>query len=130
MMEQIISEVSHLTTPAGFFALVNVILIDIVMSGDNAIVIGLAVKDLQGTKRRQTIALGIFMATVMRIIFAFFAVFLLKIIGLKTLKIAMIKTDLRMDPLPDDHRQQIFPEAMKRNMDLDFVQYITHGDLA
>jgi YjbE family integral membrane protein len=83
MMEQIISEISHLITPAGFFALVNVILIDIVMSGDNAIVIGLAVKDLQGTKRKHTIALGIFMATMMRILFAIFAVFLLKIIGLK-----------------------------------------------
>lgn len=83
MMEQIISEASHLITPAGFFALVNVILIDIVMSGDNAIVIGLAVKDLQGARRKQTIALGIFMATMMRILFAFFAVILLKTIGLK-----------------------------------------------
>ena len=82
-MEQIFSEASHLITSAGFFALVNVILIDIVMSGDNAIVIGLAVKDLQGAKRKQTIALGIFMATIMRILFAFFAVFLLKTIGLK-----------------------------------------------
>jgi len=83
MMEQIISELSHLITPAGFFALLNVILIDIVMSGDNAIVIGLAVKDLQGANRKHAIALGIFMATMMRIIFAVFAVFLLKIIGLK-----------------------------------------------
>jgi YjbE family integral membrane protein len=83
MIEKIISEISLLITPAGFFALVNVILIDIVMSGDNAIVIGLAVKDLQGKKRKQTIALGIFMATMMRIVFASFAVFLLKIIGLK-----------------------------------------------
>ena len=83
MLEEIISEASQLITPAGFFALVNVILIDIVMSGDNAIVIGLAVKDLQGKKRKQTIVLGIFMATMMRILFAFFAVFLLKTIGLK-----------------------------------------------
>ncbi|MCU0597801.1 MAG: TerC family protein [Desulfobacterales bacterium] len=83
MMEQMISEISHLITPAGFFALVNVILIDIVMSGDNAIVIGLAVKDLKGKKRKQTIVLGIMMATIMRIMFASIAVLLLKTIGLK-----------------------------------------------
>jgi YjbE family integral membrane protein len=83
MMEQMISEISHLITPAGFFALVNVILIDIVMSGDNAIVIGLAVKDIKGKKRKQTIMLGVMMATIMRIIFASMAVLLLKTIGLK-----------------------------------------------
>jgi YjbE family integral membrane protein len=83
MMELIVSEISHLITPAGFFALVNVILIDIVMSGDNAIVIGLAVKDLKGKKRKQTIVLGVMMATIMRIMFASIAVLLLKTIGLK-----------------------------------------------
>jgi len=82
-MEHLLSEISHLTTPAGFFALVNVILIDIVLSGDNAIVIGMAVKNLKGAKRKQTIALGIFMATLMRIVFASCAVLLLKTIGLK-----------------------------------------------
>ena len=55
---------------------------------------------------------------------------LLKIDGLKTLQITMIETDLRIDPLPDDHRQQIFPEAVERHMNLDFFQYFTHADLA
>jgi YjbE family integral membrane protein len=83
MLESIVSEISHVITPAGFFALVNVILIDIVMSGDNAIVIGLAVKDLKGKKRKQTIVLGVMMATIMRIMFASIAMLLLKTIGLK-----------------------------------------------
>ncbi len=82
-MEHWMAEISHLATAAGFFALVNVILIDIIMSGDNAIIIGLAVKDLQGKRRKQAIALGVLMATLMRILFALVAVMLLKIIGLK-----------------------------------------------
>jgi YjbE family integral membrane protein len=82
-MEQIISEISHLATPVGFFALINVILIDIVMSGDNAIVIGLATKDLHGKQRKYAITLGILMATVMRILFASIAVLMLKTIGIK-----------------------------------------------
>ncbi len=48
---------------------------------------------------------------------------------LKTVEIAMIETDLRIDPLPDDHRQQIFPEEVERHMNLDFFQYLTHADL-
>jgi len=83
MIEQMLSDITHLVTPEGFFALINVILIDIVMSGDNAIVIGLATKDLHGNQRKYAIALGIFMATVMRILFASVAVLMLKIIGLK-----------------------------------------------
>jgi len=83
MMAQLISEISHLMTPGGFFALVNVILIDIVLSGDNAIVIGLAVKDLAGKRRKQTIVIGIAMATLMRIMFASVAVLLLRMMGLK-----------------------------------------------
>ena len=47
-MEELMNHIYDIFTPAGFFALVNVILIDIVMSGDNAIVIGLATKDLHG----------------------------------------------------------------------------------
>ncbi len=82
-MEQILSDFAGIFTPAGFIALINVMLIDIVMSGDNAIVIGLATKSLQGPERKKAIALGVLLATVLRIIFACTAVMLLKVIGLK-----------------------------------------------
>jgi YjbE family integral membrane protein len=82
-MEQIISDFGNIFTAAGVFAFINVMLIDIVMSGDNAIVIGLATKTLQGPERKKAIALGVILATVLRIIFACSAVMLLKIIGLK-----------------------------------------------
>ncbi len=82
-MEQLISHISGIFTPAGFFALVNVILIDIVMSGDNAIVIGLATKSLHGAQRKKAIMVGVVLATILRIVFACTAVMLLNVIGLK-----------------------------------------------
>lgn len=82
-MDHILSDLASIFTPAGLFAFINVMLIDIVMSGDNAIVIGLATKTLQGAERKKAIAVGVILATVLRIIFACTAVLLLKIIGLK-----------------------------------------------
>jgi predicted tellurium resistance membrane protein TerC len=40
-------DLQALTTSAGLFALLNIILIDLVMSGDNAILIGMATKKLK-----------------------------------------------------------------------------------
>ncbi|GEM_PF-235273 len=82
-MDHSITVSEGIFTAAGFFALLNVIMIDIVMSGDNAIVIGLATKNLHGAQRKKAIVVGIVLATVLRIIFACTAVMLLKIVGLK-----------------------------------------------
>lgn len=82
-MAQLFSMVEAIFTTAGFFALVNVMLIDIVMSGDNAIVIGLATKNLHGSERKRAIAFGIALATILRIAFACTAVMLLQVVGLK-----------------------------------------------
>jgi YjbE family integral membrane protein len=61
----------------------NVILIDIVLSGDNAIVIGMATKDLHGKERKRAIMIGIALATLLRIIFASTVVYLLRVVGIK-----------------------------------------------
>jgi predicted tellurium resistance membrane protein TerC len=45
----------HLFTSAGAFALMNIILIDLVMSGDNAILIGMATKNLPPELRKKAI---------------------------------------------------------------------------
>lgn len=58
------------------------VIIDIVLAGDNAIVVGMAAAGLPAQRRRTVIALGIAAATVLRIFFAYFAVQLLAIIGL------------------------------------------------
>lgn len=67
---------------AALTAFFQVIVIDVVLSGDNAIVIGLAVAGLPKEKRGRIIMIGILAATVMRILFALVATKLLAIIGL------------------------------------------------
>jgi YjbE family integral membrane protein len=69
-------------TEAGIAAFLQVIMIDLVLAGDNAVVIGLAAAGLPGEQRRRAILVGIVAATAMRIGFAFVAVRLLAIIGL------------------------------------------------
>jgi YjbE family integral membrane protein len=62
--------------------LLSVVIIDVVLAGDNAIVVGMAAAGLPTERRRRIIALGIGAATVLRILFAYFAVQLLAVIGL------------------------------------------------
>jgi YjbE family integral membrane protein len=74
--------VHDLFSHAGLAALAQVILIDLVLAGDNAVVIGIAAAGLARQQRRRAILVGILAATAMRIAFAFVAVELLAIIGL------------------------------------------------
>jgi YjbE family integral membrane protein len=62
--------------------LVSVVIIDVVLAGDNAIVVGMAANSLPLAQRRRVIVLGIAAATILRILFAYFAVQLLAVIGL------------------------------------------------
>jgi YjbE family integral membrane protein len=63
-------------------ALVQVILVDLVLAGDNAIVVGIAVAGLPVHQRWRVMVFGIAAATVLRIVFASVTVQLLQIIGL------------------------------------------------
>ena len=60
----------------------QIIAIDLVMSGDNAIIIGMAAASLPSELRRKAIVYGILGAAVLRIIFAGLTVHLLTLIGL------------------------------------------------
>jgi len=66
-------------TAAGFSALLQVIAIDLVLAGDNAIVIGLAAAGLPSEQRRKAILVGIAAATGLRIGFALITQWLLAI---------------------------------------------------
>jgi YjbE family integral membrane protein len=72
----------ELFTPAFITALAQVIMIDLVLAGDNAVVIGLAAAGLPPAQRARAILVGIIAATVLRIAFASVAVELLEIVGL------------------------------------------------
>lgn len=64
------------------WAVVSVMMIDLVLAGDNAILVGLAAAGLPPPARRRVILWGIAAATVLRIAFASLALELLAIIGL------------------------------------------------
>lgn len=63
-------------------AFLQIILIDVALAGDNAIIIGMAAAGLAPKDRKKAVMAGIAAATIMRIIFALFAVQLLGITGL------------------------------------------------
>lgn len=64
---------------AAFF---SVVMIDLTLAGDNAVVIGLAAAGLAPQQRTKAIVIGILVATVLRVTFASVAVQLLNIVGL------------------------------------------------
>ncbi|MCP1215687.1 YjbE family putative metal transport protein [Acetobacter orientalis] len=63
-------------------AFLQVILIDVTLAGDNAVVIGLVVKSLSPSDRQKAIFAGIGIAAVIRILLALVAVKLLAVVGL------------------------------------------------
>jgi YjbE family integral membrane protein len=73
---------SELISPEALSAFFQVIFIDLVLAGDNAIVIGLAASGLPREQRNKAILVGIIAATVLRIIFASITTWLLAIVGL------------------------------------------------
>jgi len=73
---------AEILTPAGFAVLVQVILIDLTMAGDNVVIMGTLTSGLPKRDRRRVIALGVGIAVVFLIAFALIATQLLKITGL------------------------------------------------
>ncbi len=69
-------------TQGGFFALLQVILIDLVLAGDNAVVIGMSAAHVHASDRRKVIFWGLASAVVLRVVLAVFAVQLLEYIPL------------------------------------------------
>jgi YjbE family integral membrane protein len=74
----------HLTLldPGGLVALAQVLMIDVVLAGDNAVVIGLAAARVPHELRRKVILFGLAAAVLLRVAMAFVAVQLMQIIGL------------------------------------------------
>jgi YjbE family integral membrane protein len=79
-LEWLINEVQQAHFWTG---LLQIIIIDILLSGDNAVVIALAVRSLPVDKRRQGIIFGTGAAIILRVIFAAFVVYLLEVPFLK-----------------------------------------------
>ncbi|QKR99115.1 YjbE family putative metal transport protein [Sphingomonas sp. CL5.1] len=78
----IIADFSNLTDPAALAAFGQVLMIDLVLAGDNAIVVGALAAGLPAEQRRKVIMIGIGAALVLRILFALIVTWLMGIVGL------------------------------------------------
>lgn len=78
----IVHDFSNITEPAAFSAFLQVLLIDLVLAGDNAIVVGALAAGLPPDQRRKVIIIGVAAALVLRILFALIVTQLMQIIGL------------------------------------------------
>ncbi|MEJ8837180.1 TerC family protein [Ramlibacter sp. AN1133] len=81
---------AFLTSPDFWVALMQIILINIVLSGDNAVVIALACRSLPPKQQKNAIIFGSIGAIVLRVILTFFAVFLLSQPYLKLVGAALL----------------------------------------
>lgn len=80
--QHIVADFSNLTEPAALAAFGSVLMIDLVLAGDNAIVVGALAAGLPAEQRRKVILIGIGAALVLRILFALIVTWLLGIVGL------------------------------------------------
>lgn len=78
----IVHDLSNLGSPAAMAAFLQVLMIDIVLAGDNAIVVGALAAGLPPDQRRKVIVIGVMAALVLRVIFALTVTWLLGIVGL------------------------------------------------
>ncbi len=78
----IVKDFSNITSPSAFAAFLQVLMIDIVLAGDNAIVVGALAAGLPADQRRKVIVIGVMAALVLRVIFALMVTWLLGIVGL------------------------------------------------
>lgn len=75
-------DIASLVTPSALTALGEILMIDIVLAGDNAIVVGALAAGLPTDQRKKVIMFGVAAALVLRIVFALFVSQLLQIVGL------------------------------------------------
>jgi YjbE family integral membrane protein len=78
----IVHDFSNLGDPAALTAFGQVLMIDIMLAGDNAIVVGALAAGLPPAQRQRVIMIGIIAALVLRIIFALMVTQLMQIVGL------------------------------------------------
>ncbi|MBC5781860.1 TerC family protein [Ramlibacter sp. USB13] len=81
---------AFLSSPEFWIALGQIILINIVLSGDNAVVIALACRSLPPKQQKNAIIFGSVGAIVLRVILTFFAVYLLTLPYLKLIGAALL----------------------------------------
>jgi YjbE family integral membrane protein len=82
MWGAIAKDFADITEPGAFAAFAQVLMIDLVLAGDNAIVVGALAAGLPADQRKKVIFLGVAAALVLRILFALIVTQLMQVIGL------------------------------------------------
>ena len=82
MWAAIVKDFGNLDQPGALAALLQVLMIDLLLAGDNAIVVGALAAGLPPEQRRKVILIGVAAALVLRIGFALIVTQLLQIVGL------------------------------------------------
>jgi YjbE family integral membrane protein len=80
--QAIVKDFSNITSPGAFSTFLQVLMIDIVLAGDNAIVVGALAAGLPADQRKKVIAIGVLAALLLRVVFALMVTWLLGIVGL------------------------------------------------
>ena len=80
--QSILRDFSSLDQPGALATFAQVLMIDLVLAGDNAIVVGALAAGLPADQRRKVILIGVLAALVLRIAFALVVTQLLQIVGL------------------------------------------------
>src|SRR3954452_17875193 len=75
-------DIASMITPSAIAAFFEILAIDIVLAGDNAIVVGALAAGLPAEQRRKVIMVGVLAALVLRIGFALLVTQLLQVVGL------------------------------------------------
>ncbi|MGK6318779.1 TerC family protein [Sphingomonas sp. DT-204] len=82
LWQHIVNDFANITSPSALTAFLQVLAIDVMLAGDNAIVVGALAAGLPPQQRKQVILIGIIAALVLRIVFALAVTQLMQIIGL------------------------------------------------
>ncbi|HUD94327.1 YjbE family putative metal transport protein [Sphingobium sp.] len=80
--QHIVNDFSNIGSPSALAAFGQVLMIDILLAGDNAIVVGALAAGLPAAQRQKVILIGIIAALVLRIAFALVVSQLMQIVGL------------------------------------------------
>jgi YjbE family integral membrane protein len=82
LWNHIVADFADIGSPEALATFVQVLMIDVMLAGDNAIVVGALAAGLPADQRRKVIMIGVAAALVLRIIFAVTVSLVMKIIGL------------------------------------------------
>ena len=82
LWNHIVADFSNIGEPSAMWAFVQILWIDLVLAGDNAIVVGALAAGLPAEQRKKVILIGIIAALVLRIAFALVVTQLMQVVGL------------------------------------------------